>query len=186
MVGDNSCIIGSLNYTVYWLPPETMMLFTQVKEFINQSKRPHSKRPRPELSHVSLATAQNDHSLLVSGKSATDSQEVGRTATPTRWQTGHYVKHVKTAHYSTVIMVHISNTLYGENTVKSDMILHMWYNQLNGYSVPSNVPVTISWCDVTILVPRVSVWRNNSTTPSVGTYGRSRFSFPSYLKNVRM
>ena len=55
-------------------------------------------------------------------------------------------------------MVHISYTLYGENTVKSDMILHMWYNQLNGSSsVPSNVPVTISFCDVTILVPRVSV-----------------------------
>ena len=84
-------------------------------------------------------------------------------------------------------MVHISYTLYGENTVKSDMILHMSYNQLNGSSsVPSNGPVTISCCDVTILVPRVSVWRNNSTAPSVGTYGRSRFSFPSYLKNVRM
>ena len=64
-------------------------------------------------------------------------------------------------------MVHISYTLYGENTVKSDMILHVWYNQLNGSSnVPSNVPVTISCCDVTILVPRVSVWRNNSTAPS--------------------
>ena len=36
-------------------------------------------------------------------------------------------------------MVHISYTLYGENTVKSDMILHMWYNQLNGslYHVPN-------------------------------------------------
>ena len=81
-------------------------------------------------------------------------------------------------------MVHISYTLYDENT---DMILHMWYNQLNGSSsVPSNVPVTISCSDVKILVPRVSVWHNNSTALSVGTYGRSRFSFPSYLKNVRM
>ena len=30
-------------------------------------------------------------------------------------------------------MVHISYTLYDENTVKSDMILHMWYNHRTTY-----------------------------------------------------
>ena len=69
-------------------------------------------------------------------------------------------------------MVHISCTLYGENTVNSDMILHMWYNQPNGSSsVPSNVPVTINCCDVTILVPRVSVWRNNREVSKPYDYG---------------